>query len=114
MLIGVVENNQIDHRVDAQQFVDARYAILAYGHHDLSVELMVNLESLVADVARCRALRSKHEPFGMTFVAAAEHRNMVAVAHRLNDVFDVRCFACASDSKISHDDDRHIEFMLLE
>ena len=81
MLEGVVKDDHVDRRVDAQQFVDAVDAILAYGHHYISVELVVDLKRLVADVAGSRPRGREDKAFCASLVSTAQHGDVVAVAH---------------------------------
>ena len=52
VLEGIVEDNERDVGVDAQQFLDALAPTLAHGQRDDAIEFLINLIGLITQVAR--------------------------------------------------------------
>ena len=117
VLESVVEQKQVDGRVDLQHFLDALAPALAHGQRDVAQKLVVYLIRLVAYVARCERVASHDKAVGQALVAAAEHAYVilrVVGQQALDDVFYMRRLARTAHSDVAHRHDGHVIARFLE
>ena len=110
VLEGVVEEDDVN-AFDAfpvGQFVDASCTFSIHSHRDVG-ELGLHLIGLVTDVVDRRVLIGQHKPVTLSFVAPTQHSYLRMVFQQSYEVFHMGCLACATNSDVTHGDDRNGE-----
>ena len=114
MLETVVQQDEVDVGVDAQQLADALAPLFTHGQGNEATILAVNLVGLITDIARRHVVAGQDKALGLALVATAQHRHMVAVVEFLDDIFHVRGLARAAHGDVTHRDNRHVKLLLWQ